>query len=372
MIASKKSIKEADNIFFVVQGGVGRNIMATAVVRNVKRAFPDKKIIVLCGCPDVFLKNPHVDRVYSLGQPVFIYEDYFKTAKTIMLNTEPYQHYDYIQRNKHFVECWCEMLDIECDNVYPEFCFTEAEQRMAQLFIKKYDKPMVLLHGEGGKVPPQKTEKDEIIAKSGMYKRNLTKETMGKLTDDLIKKGYMVGCVCTPNQYLPPAAERINFPIRAIIALIPHVAGVIAIDSFLQHGTACSKKKSVVCWGGTDPKVLGYNSNINLTREVCDNPMCHRPNSYLFDLEPTGFQWDCPYNDKCMEYKPKEIMEAFDKITGGKDGRKRINKAKGKAEDTGGHSACGNKGCGSGQEDCRPDESKGSTLAEVPTGSGAN
>lgn len=321
MMISKESIKEADTIVLLISGGIGRNLMSTAVVRNIKKAYPDKDIVVLAGCPDIFLRNPYVKKILNHGQPVYFYEDYIKAKKTVVLTVEPYQHFDYVYKKKHFVECWCEMLDIPCDSVYPEIFFGETEQRMAELYCEKFDKDMVLLQHCGGKVPEDKSEKQKIISKSGMYKRNLKEQTIQEIVDGLINRGYMVGSVQADTQFCPSMADKINFPIRAIIALIPYVAEVICVDSFLMHGTAVFKKKSLAIWGGTSPKVLGYEHNVNLTREVCDTPMCHRPNSYLFDIEPTGYMWDCPHNDKCMDYSSDEILMAFDKMTGGKGGR---------------------------------------------------
>ncbi|MFC1709710.1 glycosyltransferase family 9 protein [Candidatus Omnitrophota bacterium] len=323
MIASKKSLKEAKNILFVVTGGLGRNIMSTAVVRNLKKAYPDKKLIVACGMPDVFLKNPNVYRTYNLSQPVFLYEDFIRNNKTIVIQVEPYQNYDYVYRKRHFVQVWCEMIGIGCDNIYPEIFFTDTEKKMAELYLHKFDKEMVLLQGEGGKPPPNNSEKERIVARSLMYKRSLPTETMQKITDKIIEKGYMVGSVGTENQFYPSMAEKINFSARAIIALIPYVAGVISIDSFLQHGCAIFKKKATVLWGGTDPKVLGYEFHDNLVREVCPTPKCHRPNSYLWDFETTGHPWDCPYDDKCMNFSTEKVMKSFNSLTGGKDGRKK-------------------------------------------------
>ena len=320
---SKKALKEAQNLVLIVSGGIGRNIMATAVVRNLKRAYPKKNIIVLAGCPDIFLKNPNVRRVINIGQPSFFYEDFILRSKSIVLNVEPYQSFNYLYKHKHFVECWCEMIGISCKDVYPEIYFSENEQRMAQLYLDKFDREMVLIQHIGGKIPKDKSEKEDITSKSGMYKRSLPNKVTQKLAKGLIDRGFMVGSVQHENQFCPSQAEKIQFPIRAILALIPHVAEVISIDSFVQHGTAAFKKKSLVLWGGTNPKVLGYPHNLNLTRKVCDNPMCHRPNSYLFDIEPTGFMWDCPFNDKCMEYSAEEILKSFDEMTGGRRGRKK-------------------------------------------------
>jgi len=316
MLPCKQSIKEADYLMLIVQGGIGRNIMATAVVRNLKKAYPKKDLVVVAGSPEIFLKNPNIKRVMSLARPGYIYEDYIKSSKTIVINVEPYQSYDYIYRKKHLVECWCDLIGIPCDNIYPEMFFSENEKKMAKLFVDKFDKDMILIQHVGGKNPKDKSEKEKIIAESNMYKRNLPKEVTQAIVDGVISKGYMVGSVQAENQFLPSMAEKITFPLRAIIALIPHVAQVISIDSFLMHGAACFKKETICVWGGTNPKVLGYPNNINITKKACDTPMCHRPNSYLFDIESTGYMWDCPHSDCCMDHSSEEILLALDKMVG--------------------------------------------------------
>jgi len=372
MLISKKSMQEAEYIVLEVQGGIGKNIMATAVVRNLKKAYPEKKIIVLAGSPDVFLKNPNIKRTYHFAQALYVYEDYFKEAKAVMLSVEPYRHFDYIKKKRHLVECWCEQIDIPCDSVYPEIFLSENEKAMAQLYLEQFDKEMVLFQGEGGKDPKDKTNKEKIIASSSMYKRNLTRKTMDEITAGLIDRGFMVGVVSSPNQYLPSKAERITFSVRAILALIPHVAETICIDSFLLHGTAMFKKKCLSLWGGTNPKCLGYDINVNLTRQVCDNPMCHRPNSFLFDVESTGFPWDCQHNDACMDYKAEEILKAFDEMTGGRRGQKRERpkiESEPKPKCSGG---CNPDKVGDSHEDTGLEESSGGVTAKVSAGEGSD
>ena len=314
MKLSDRCIKDADTILLVVRGGIGKNIMATAVIRNIKKNYPDKELHIIAGCPDIFLRNPNIKRVHRLGQSVYIYDDFIIDKKTIVLDVEPYRHYDYIYRNKHLVECWCQMIGIPCDSVYPEIFLNNSEEEMAKIFINKFKDPMILFQHSGGKNPKDKTKEQALIAKTGMYRRNLSQDLTQKISDKLMDMGYMIGSVQSDNQYLIQGAERICFPIRSIIALIPYVNGIICIDSFLQHAVASFKRKSLVVWGGSNPKVLGYTSNKNIFLKKCPTPMCHRPNSYLFDFEGNGFMWDCPHNDICMDYKLDFILNSFIKL----------------------------------------------------------
>ena len=321
MLHDKERWKEVEFLVFVIQGGIGRNIEATAVVRALKKAYPEKKIVVICGSPDVFLKNPYIHRIYHLGQPVFFFDDYFLKGRSVVLNVEPYQHFDYVYGRHHFIECWCDMLGVPCDGVRPDLFLSDSENRMAKIFVDKFGKELILIQGEGGKIPANDTEKEDIVSKSSMYKRSLKKDIIQGVTDEFLKRDFAVGVVRTPNQFLPKGAESINFPIRSILALIPHLAGMVCVDSFLMHGAAIFEVPAVVFWGGTNPKLLGYESNRNVVKAVCPTPMCHRPNSYLWDFEPTGFMWDCPHNDKCMDYSVMEVMAEVDKLMGGRHGK---------------------------------------------------
>ena len=45
------------NIIFIVEGGIGRNIASTGVIRALKKNYPDKKIIVVGGCQEMFFND---------------------------------------------------------------------------------------------------------------------------------------------------------------------------------------------------------------------------------------------------------------------------------------------------------------------------
>jgi uncharacterized phage-like protein YoqJ len=60
-------------IIFNPEGGLGKIIASTAVVRNIKATYPDHKIIIVTPWPEVFLNNPNVERVYRSGNtPLFL------------------------------------------------------------------------------------------------------------------------------------------------------------------------------------------------------------------------------------------------------------------------------------------------------------
>lgn len=316
-------IKRTENIVLISNGGIGRNIMFTAVVRDLKKAFPDKKLIVIASFPNMFMYNPNVYKVYNMANPNYFYEDYLKEGKATVIDIEPYRHIDYLTKKKHFVECACDLLGIKCTSIIPDLHFVRNEFVLAQDFLtEKFKgkekegkpKPVVLIQYVGGKIPQGASVKDTMVSETTMYRRNLPLKSIQEVINQLIKKGYGVGCVQAQNQLLPKEATLIFYPLRAVIALLPYVKGVICVDSFLQHACTGLSKRAMVLWGGTSPKVLGYDTNVNLTQEKCNTPFCHRPNSYLWDVMPTGHLWDCPHNSECMNYSPEIILNNFKKV----------------------------------------------------------
>ena len=66
------------NIIFQINGGIGKCVLATSVFPGIKETFPDSKLIVMSGYPEVFLNNPLAvkakpegydeERFYAIGR----------------------------------------------------------------------------------------------------------------------------------------------------------------------------------------------------------------------------------------------------------------------------------------------------------------
>jgi uncharacterized phage-like protein YoqJ len=55
---------EEKYVVWHIQGGLGKNIAATALISDVKKKYSDRKLIMVVSWPDVFLNHPDVDKVY--------------------------------------------------------------------------------------------------------------------------------------------------------------------------------------------------------------------------------------------------------------------------------------------------------------------
>ena len=67
-----------------IQGGLGKNIAGTALIRDLKEFYSDRKLIMVVSYPEVFLNNPNIDRVYQIGQAPYFYQDYIEEKDTLM------------------------------------------------------------------------------------------------------------------------------------------------------------------------------------------------------------------------------------------------------------------------------------------------
>jgi len=311
------------NIVFFCEGGIGKNIAGTAVVRAIKKQFPDKKITVVAGCPDIFMNNLNVRKIFNFNNALHFYNDLIDQNDDIyIMKVESYLHTDYLTKQKHVVECWCEMLGVEWDGNEPDLFFTPNDIDAAKIYIDEFTnkgkKKFAMFQWIGGKVPNQPDNTKEMKAfLAEMYRRAIPQKHAQEIANLLMEKyNCKVGLIQHQNFPVLDKCERICFPIRATISLLYNADYFIGIDSLLQHAAASKQinKRGIVIWGGTSPICLGYPLHKNLQIKACTTPECHRPNSYLLDMQVNGQMWDCPVGEPCMKRDILEIESAMDEV----------------------------------------------------------
>ena len=81
----------------------------------------------------------------------------------------------------------------------------------------------------------------------------------------------------------------------------------LLIDSFSQHASVALGVKSVVCWIGNNPDVLGYDTNINIRPNV--EPVYDTlHSSYIEDFDIGGNPVQFPY-DRLKIFDSSEIIQ---------------------------------------------------------------
>ena len=116
------------NIIFQVDGGLGKNIMATAMVKVMKKRYKNANIIVVSPFPDVFLNNPDVFEVYQPAQSNGLYLKHVKDKKCKIFVGEPYRQSDFItEKPIHLFNTWCELFGLRYNNEQPQIYLTQPE-----------------------------------------------------------------------------------------------------------------------------------------------------------------------------------------------------------------------------------------------------
>ena len=272
-----------------VQGGLGKNIAATALCKDIKEKYPDRQFILVCTYPEVFLNNFYIDKVYDLNNLSYFYETYIKDKDVIIFKHEPYDQTGHITGEKHLIENWCDLLSITYTNQQPEIKINYAQ---TQSILKwKRDKPILLLQTGGGPLITNKKLDSTVYD----WARDLPIE----LAQNIIQKyshTHHIIQVTRQSGYILDNVERLDKPLSNVdlVALTSISQKRILIDSCIQHISASLRLSSNVFWIGTNPKVFGYKLHNNIIVKQ-PNVASQLINSYTFDYNFSNNSHECPY-----------------------------------------------------------------------------
>ena len=288
-------------IIWHIQGGLGKNIAATALCNDLKQQYKDRKLIMVVSYPEAFLSNPVVDRVYALGQSPYFYQDYIEGKDIILFRHEPYNQTAHVTKKQHLIHNWCDLLGIEYKNQQPVL-FPNYPQRMTT-GIWQRPKPVMVIQTGGGPMQGQK------------FSYSWTRDMPIEVAQEIINKysqQYHIIQVTRPDGYQLPGAERIDGPLSnmELFSLLVTSQKRILIDSCLQHAAAALKLQSTVLWVGTSPTVFGYSSHKNIITKL-PKKANQLIGSYLFDYQFENNMHECPYMDVKDMFNIEEIFKSI-------------------------------------------------------------
>ena len=226
-------------VIFNPEGGLGKIIASTAVLKYIEKKYPDHKIIVLTPWAEVFVNNPRVYRFYKSGNHPYFYNDFLKGRKSIVLRGEPYFQTDHLYSNQHLIKSWCELFNLPYDgDCTPELYFTNAELENYNNNIA-LDKPILLFQTNGGPWDLDKTYS---------WTRDFPHKQSQILVDELSKM-YNILHICRDKGPQLNNVTRIgDTPNKRIfLSLLLKTEKRILIDSCLQHAAAALNLPSTVC-----------------------------------------------------------------------------------------------------------------------------
>ena len=286
------------NIIFQINGGIGKCIIATAVTETIKKKYPDSKLIVVSGYPDVFLNNPYVDRSFSFGEHPYFYSDYIEDKEFKLLAHDPYLETSHINNSEHLIETWCKLFGLEYSGEMPKIYLTDRE---INFFSKKYqsDKPIMVIQTNGG------------VEQSLKYSwaRDIPISVV-EFVIDKFKNDYNIFHLKREDQLSFNDTIPVTDSFRSIATLISMSNKRLFMDSFAQHLSSALKLESTVLWIANSPKVFGYENNKN----IVSKPFTKKPElkmSYINKFNIQGEPLEFPYNNEFEIFDINEILDSL-------------------------------------------------------------
>ena len=288
------------NILFQIDGGLGKSIMATAMVKVIKKRYKNSNLIVITAYPDVFLNNPNVSKVYNTNNINGFYLKYIKDQKCKIFVEDPYRNEDFIlDKPIKLFKTWCEIYNLRYNNEQPEIYLTQPELD----YFKPYyitDKPILAMQTNGGPID---------TGYQYAWTRDIPEPTVLEIINHY-KNDYTIIHIKRKDQKVYPDVMQALDGYRSIAILLQLSNKRLLMDSFSQHLAAALDKKSTVCWISTKPEIFGYKMHGNIKA----NPFTKEPSLHEAAYQPFSLSQDIhsiPYNDLKEIFNKNKIIESI-------------------------------------------------------------
>ena len=214
-------------ILFHIEGGLGKHVAATAVAKCIKNNHPDRKLIVVCAFPEIYLNLKFIDRVYRTGNTPYFYDDYIKDKDIIIFKHEPYFTTDHIVKKKPLIQNWCNLYNLEYNDEIPELLFNLRQKQMGRNWQR--NKPVMLIQSNGGP-----------LGDGQPFPYSWTRDLPYQNALDVanyFKKDYHIIQICRKDQNIIPDVEVVKQSLSnmELFSLLLVSQKRLFIDSCMQH-----------------------------------------------------------------------------------------------------------------------------------------
>jgi hypothetical protein len=283
---------------FHIEGGIGKNILATAVIDSLKKTDPERKIILVSAWPQVWFNNSNIEQIFPMGQVANFYKNFIKDQDVKIFRVDPYHTEDYILNKKHLIEVWCDLVGAKYNGESPKLYFSPLElEGIRTKMLLGVTKPIFLLHTNGGGSGPK--------SRPYSWYRDIPVQNAIEVVN-YFKNDYHIYQLGYQGQSLIPGCNKLTLETREILAAPLFSKKRLLIDSFSQHASVALGVQSVVCWVGNKPEILGYDSHINI-KPVAKPVFDTYHSSYLDDFDIGGNPVQFPY-DKLKVFDSNDII----------------------------------------------------------------
>ena len=288
------------NIIFQIEGGLGKSILGTAIVKVIRRHYEDANIIVVTHYPEVFLNNPYTYKVYHFNNINGFYLKYIKDYECKIFIEDPYKHSNFlINKSVSILKTWCELFNLNYLGELPQIYITQPE---ADYFVPYYktEKPIFVIQPNGGPAG---------LGYSYTWTRDIPEPTILDIINHY-KNDYAIIHVKREDQKTYPDTFQALDNYRSIAVLFYLSKKRLLIDSFSQHLAASLNLKSTVCWVATKPEIFGYEMHDNIkansfTKEPVIKDKAYQP----FELSENIHS--IPYNNLKEIFNINHIIESI-------------------------------------------------------------
>lgn len=262
-------VEEKMRCVVFIEGGTGKNVMATALMKDLKRKYT--RVYVVSPYWDIFKCCPDVDDAFPPGQPN-LYISLIMDNDCEVLALEPYSDNYFIKKQCHLFNAWERIWDLQSiispadlsdrkPSVEVGLMFPDIV-KSAQGYAKKNPK-FVIMQFNGGQSPVGQLQqnynpKNEALKRNYPYAQELVNLFHSKYPDTKIIHFGM------ENEPKLDNTERPVHPYLYYRELAKYARGIICIDSCLQHFATGVNNNVVVIWGETRPEHFGYQCNKNI------------------------------------------------------------------------------------------------------------
>lgn len=272
-----------------VEGGLGKNVMLTSILQELKDEANYNHVYVMSPYFDVFKCCPSVDDAFPTGQPS-LYQELVLNPDVEVLWKEPYNNSRFIKKTCHLFNAWREEFGLDTDSRTDECGADMTPQISSDLIREEYpdlakivdDKlkelgKFIIVQFCGGQ-SPLGDMKQQYQERAEGIKRNFYK---GQELINLIKKeysDYTIVHYALPNEPSYDNTIKLEIPYLGYVLLADLADKVVCTDSSLQHLATGHCDDITVIWGETRPEHFGYKCNKNIAAEnVCNSQAYFRP-----------------------------------------------------------------------------------------------
>lgn len=294
---------------FQVQGGLGKHIAATAVAQVIKKAHPDRELIVLCAWPELWANLPFVYRVFPLGNVQYFYDEYVDGKESLFFLQEPYFTTTHINKTHRLVESWCKTYGLTYQGEQPVIKINPEQKKAIRNFYEpKFEgKPFLLLHTNGGLFTNERPF---------CWARDMPFDVASKVANHF-KKSHFIMQITRPNSPKVPDVFVRNEQLSntELCGLVELTDKRLLIDSSLQHVAAAFNMPSTVLWNATSSVIFGHSIHDNI--QAKEKPKKSLPGSVYFDYQFDGNENEFPYEEDDLKdlYNIDQIIASLEAQT---------------------------------------------------------